>query len=131
MGKALKTYIKENGFNLTSNIVGGPDVFFKLLNIKTPMNFLHLFDDLDVVQSEKNPVLTLYRYKPKHNLMTHDRKNRYVYINYDEIWSFLEDPFGLSHSEIQELTKTWLNESYNLRKVTTTTVPNTIVFSIE
>jgi hypothetical protein len=50
--------------------------------------------------------------------MIYDRKNGYVYINYDEIWSVLEDKFGLNYGEIQELTRVWLDEVYNLRGVT-------------
>jgi hypothetical protein len=50
--------------------------------------------------------------------MIYDRKNEVVYIHHDEIWSFLEDKFGLNYSETQELTKRWLDEVYNLRGVT-------------
>ena len=50
--------------------------------------------------------------------MIYDRKNDYVYINYYEIWSVLEDKFGLKHAETQELTRVWLGEVYNLREVT-------------
>jgi hypothetical protein len=77
-----------------------------------------LFNDLESVQSEEEPNWVLYRYKKGHNFMIYDRKNGYVYINYDEIWSVLEDKFGLYYSEIQRLTKIWLDEVYNLRGVT-------------
>jgi hypothetical protein len=90
----------------------------EILNINSPMEFLHLFDDLDVVQSEMDPNLTLYRYKPKHNLMIHDRKYKIVYINYEEIWEPLLD-VGLFNPDIRELTKEWLSEVYNIRGVTT------------
>ena len=111
--------IKEIGFNDTANLVGGIDNLFKILNINTPMDFLHLFDNLDVVQSEEKPDWTLFRYKPKQNLMIYNRKNNYVYIGYDDIWSVLEEHFGLKYSEIQKLTKMWLGEVYNLRVITT------------
>jgi hypothetical protein len=52
--------------------------------------------------------------------MVYNKKNEIVYINYDEIWSFLESNFGLYHKEIQGLTKKWLDEVYKLRGVTTT-----------
>ena len=111
--------IKEYGFKDTVEMVGGIDNLFKILNIKTPMDFLHLFDDLDVVQSEEEPNWTLFRYQPKHNLMIYDRK--IVYINYDEIWSVLENHFGFNYTEAQQLTKMWLGEVYNLRGITTFT----------
>ena len=117
--QSLIDEIKEYGFKDTAEMVGGIDNLFKILNIKTPMDFLHLFDDLDVILSEEWPELTLFRYQPKHNLMIYDRKNRCVYINYYEIWSVLKEHFGLNKTEIQELTKIWLDEVYNLRRITT------------
>jgi len=110
--------IKSVGFIKTSEIVGGLGNLMKILNINSPMEFLHFFDDLDVVQSEEEPDWTLFRYKPKHNLMIHKKKNDSVYINYDEIWEVLEDVFNLKYSKIKELIKEWLFEVYNLRGIT-------------
>jgi hypothetical protein len=50
--------------------------------------------------------------------MIYNRKNDYVYINYNEIWSVLVNKFGLNYDETQELTQRWLDEVYNLRGVT-------------
>ena len=117
--QSLMDEIKEIGFNDTANLVGGIDNLFKILNINTPMDFLHLFDDLDVVQSEEESDWTLFRYKPKQNLMIYNRKNKDVYIGYYEIWSVLENHFGLNNTEIQVLTEMWLGEVYNLGGITT------------
>ena len=110
--------IKDEGWDNTAELVGGDKNLMKILNIDSPMDFLHLFDDLDIVQSEEKPDWTLFRHKPKKNLMIHNRKNNKVYINYDEIWEVLEDVFNLEYSEIQELIKEWLFEVYNLRGIT-------------
>jgi hypothetical protein len=117
--QSLKQEIKNFGIKDTAELVNGFDNLMEILNINSPMEFLHLFDDLDVVQSEMDPNLTLYRYKPKHNLMIHDRKYKIVYINYEEIWEPLLD-VGLFNPDIRELTKEWLSEVYNIRGVTTT-----------
>jgi hypothetical protein len=117
--QSLKQQIKNFGIKDTAELVNGFDNLMEILNINSPMEFLHLFDDLDVVQSEMDPNLTLYRYKPKHNLMIHDRKYKIVYINYEEIWEPLLD-VGLFNPDIRELTKEWLSEVYNIRGVTTT-----------
>jgi hypothetical protein len=117
--QSLIDEIKEIGFKFIAEMVGGIDNLFKILNINTPMDYLHLFDDLDVILSEEWPELTLFRYQPKHNFMIYNRQNDYVFINYNEIWSVLENHFGLKYSEIQELTKMWLGEVYNLRVITT------------
>ncbi len=114
----LKDLIKKVGFESTIRVVGSLDKTFEIFDIKEPMDFLNLFNDLEPVQSEERQEWALYRYKKGHNFMIYDRKNNYVYINYDEIWSFLDDKFGLKYIEIQKLTRRWLDEVYNLRGVT-------------
>ena len=113
----LKQQIKNFGIKDTAELVNGFDNLIEILNIDSPMKFLNLFDDLDVVQSEIDPDWTLFRYKPKKNLMVHNRKNRTVYINYEEIWKPLFDT-GLFNPDIKELTQEWLSSVYNLRGVT-------------
>jgi hypothetical protein len=115
----LKELVKDLGAKQVINLMGGWDTFCKVLNIEGPMDFLHLFDDLDVVQSEEKENWTLFRYKKGRNIMVYDRKNEKVLINYDEIWSFLSVKFGLNYSDIQSLTEEWLGEVYNLRGITT------------
>ena len=116
--------IKESGVKDTVNMVGDFDIFCQLLNIETPMDFLHLFDDLEQVQSKERKDWTLFRYKPNNNFMIYDTKNESVYIDYDEIWSFLRSNFELNIQETQGLTKEWLDKVYNLRGVTTTWLPD-------
>ena len=111
----LKGLIKKVGFESTVRVVGSLDKTFEIFDIKEPMDFLNLFNDLESVQSEERENWILYRYKKGHNLMNCNRKNNYVYINYDEIWSVLEDNFGLNYDETQKLTQRWLDEVYNLR----------------
>ena len=83
-----------------------------------PMEFLNLYNGLDIVQSEKIKGWTLFRNKPNHNLMIYIGRLETVYIRLDEIWSFLEEGFNFNNTEIQELTEKWLDETYNLRGVT-------------
>ena len=117
--QTLKQQVKEFGWKDTAELVGGAENLSKIAFDNDPMEFLHLFDDLDVVQSEQMKDWTLFRYKKHENLMIYNRITEYVYINYDEIWKFLEDKIGLNNNEIQLLTKKWLDEVYNLRRVTT------------
>ena len=120
--QSLIDNIKEFGVKDTVNMVGDFDIFCQLLNMNSPMDFLHLFDDLEQVQSKEKGHLILFRYKPKHNLMVYDTKNETVYIDYYDIWSFLRSNFGLNHQEIQGLTNEWLDEVCKLRGVTTVLV---------
>jgi hypothetical protein len=52
-------------------------------------------------------------------IFDYNKENGYVCISYDKIWLFLESFFGLKNEEIRELTKTWVEEHYKLRVVTT------------
>ena len=112
--------IKEDGWKSASELVGGYENLKKLVGFKTPMDFLHLFDDLNVINSEEKPYLTLFRYEIGNKLMVYNSVNNVVYINYNKIWRGLEIVFfELNDFEIQELTQEWLYEVYDLRGVTT------------
>ena len=111
----IHKFIKNLGIRGTMKIAGGKDRFIKKMDIESPSDFLYLLNDLDAVQSEENPDWSLFRYKPKENLIVYDRKNHTVYISYDEIWSVLEFHFDLNYSEAQKLIKRWLDEIYNLK----------------
>lgn len=114
----LTNRIKSNGWDNVAKLVGGDKNLIKLLGITSPMEFLHLYDDLNIVDSKEYPNWSLFRYNKGHNLMVLDKKNNNVYISYFDILLILEDVFGLQYSEIQKLTKVWLDEVYNLRGVT-------------
>ena len=115
----IKSMIKNLGTQSTIDNVGVWDNFCQVLNINSPMDFLHLFDDLEVVQSEKKENWTLFRYKKGNNLMVYDRESKEVYINNVEIWLFLSNKFDLTYPVIRGVTKKWLDEVYNLKGITT------------
>jgi hypothetical protein len=116
---SLIDMIKEDGWKSVSGVVGGIDNLKKLVGIESPIDFLNLFNDLDVIHSEEKPNLTLFRYEIGNNLMVYDDEFDFVYINHSIIWSFLEKVFGFNYSEIQEVILEWLSEVYDLRGVTT------------
>jgi hypothetical protein len=88
------------------------------VGIETPMDFLNIFNDLDVVQSKQEPNWILFRYEKGNNMMIYDRKRKDFSLSNLVIWSFLKYGFGLNYSETQEVTKEWLDEVHNLRGVT-------------
>ena len=114
----LTNSIKSDGWEKTTKLVGGDENLIKILGITSPMEFLHLYDDMEVVDSKEDSKWSLFRYKPKHNFMILNKKNSVIYPNYSQIWSILENVFGLEYSEIKKLIKEWLDEAYNLRDVT-------------
>jgi len=113
----LKQQIKDYGLKSASVLVNGVDELFSIMNFESPMDYLHLFDYMKVVQSEKKPNWTLFRFEPKINLMVYDRKKNEVYINYEQIWSVLESRFDLSYFETKRLIQKWLEDTYNLKGV--------------
>ena len=100
----LQTIVKKYGWDGGVMSVGEKNLV-KLGFNNDPIEFLNLFNNLDIVQSEEKPHWTLFRYKPKENLMLHNREFDSVYIDYDKIWSVLRNNFDLNYDEIQELTK--------------------------
>jgi hypothetical protein len=114
----IHEYVKKYGFEKCKEIFGDK-VLFTLGFNNDPMEFLNLFNDLDVVQSVEKNDWTLFRYEKGKNLMVYDRKNDYVYINYDQIWSVLQNYFGLNDTETEQYTEEWLGVAYKLRGITT------------
>ena len=108
----LQSMVKDIGWELTAKIVNGSKKLAKLAFNNSPMEFLNLFNDLDVVQSKKNPDSTLFKDKNGNNLMVHNNSN--VNIDYNKIWSFLGEGFGLDFYETKKLTELWLSDAYNL-----------------
>jgi hypothetical protein len=123
----LKSMVKQMGWEKTSKSVGGPKNLSKLGFNNNPMEFLNLFNDLNVVQSEEESYLILYRYEKGNNIMIYDRDQNEISISHDVIWFFLTKGFELSHPEIKELTEEWLNGVYNLRGVTSFAIKTSVL----
>lgn len=117
--KVLRNLIKNNGVEFTSNMVGGIEILFDVLNIRRPMDFLYLFDNLKRFRSKERPNWLLFLNESNDNLIAYKMNSEISYINSELVWSFLRSYFGMSYQEIQELTKEWLSESYNLTVVQT------------
>ena len=112
----LQNIIKDDGWETASNFVGGINNLKKLVGIEDPMDFLNMFNDLDVVQSKKNNI-TCFKDKNGNNLMVHNNGN--VYIDFNKIWLFLFECFGLDFYQTKKLTELWLSDAYNLKGIRT------------
>ena len=53
-----------------------------------------------------------------------NKKNEQFWLDYYSIWSFFEDKFNLEYSEIQEIARDWLDETFKLKGYT----PYKIIF---
>ena len=76
------------------------------------------YGDLEQFETEKYPDYIFFM-KDGKVIFDYNKKNGYVAVSYDKIWSFLKNFFGLKYEEIQGLTKEWVEEHYNLRVKTT------------
>ena len=115
----LKQSVKDYGWESTANLIGGSKDLEKIAFNNDPMEFLNMYNDLDIVQSKYKPNWTLFRYEKGKNMGVYDRKTGNVIINYNDIWLVLEDGFNLKEKVIKELTRRWLGEVYNLKGITT------------
>ena len=117
--QSLKDKVKEWGWEDVVKMIGDPKSLAELAFNNDPLEFLNMFNNFDVVQSEDRRNWTLYRYGIRNNLMIYDRKNQNVYIRYNNVWSFLKKGFGLKYPQIRELTKKWLGQTFDLKNITT------------
>ena len=118
---ATKNYlidiIKEESWDSAADLVGGIENLKKLTGINTATDFLNLFNDMNVVKSDENPQWTLFYYDPKRTMVSYNRKNKKVWVNYRDIWYILENDFELineSDSKIKKLITKWLVEVYKI-----------------
>jgi hypothetical protein len=114
---------------LASKAVGGFKNLFKILDINSPMDYLHLFDDLKIIPLSETEFhdgffnesdIDCYGYSPDKIIFIcfRDREEE-GRISYEEIWGILREEFELSYEETQELTKEWLNSVFDLQVTNT------------
>ena len=77
------------------------------------------YGDLEQFETKKYPNYLFYK-KGDKIIFDYNKKNGKVHVDYIEIWSFFESYFDMNHQQIQDLTKVWMEERYNLRITTTT-----------
>ena len=109
--------LKSKGVELASKAVGGFKNLFKILDINSPMDYLHLFDDLDYVESEETQGLFLFRYEKGKNVMVFEESDNgiYVYINYDIIFGPLANfRETVRYDEKMQTIKRWLTREYGV-----------------
>jgi hypothetical protein len=110
MRSIIKKILKEeiNDFDWVSEIKPmKPEMEFLKDNFDNLVEVIK-GDEIYYVDSERKP-LFMYR---------QDSENGYVWVSYNRIWSVLRNDFGLNNTEIQELIKDWLGETYKLRGFT-------------
>jgi hypothetical protein len=76
------------------------------------------FGNLTPKTNPKYPDSIFYVNSDNKIFMEYDEKKEYLWIDNDLIWSKLESLFYIDYDDIQLIMKDWLEEHYNLKKVT-------------
>ena len=76
------------------------------------------YNDMEPVTKKEYPDYIFYM-KDGKCIFDYNKKNGYVHVSYEEIWSFFDSFFGMKYQQIRDLTKVWVEEHYNLRVTTT------------
>jgi len=71
------------------------------------------YGDLELYESDKYPE-HLFFMKDGEVIFDYNKETKVVFISYEDIWSLLENFFGLKYEEIQDLTKQWVEKYYKL-----------------
>ena len=71
------------------------------------------YGDLEPYETEEHPGYIFYK-KGNDVIFDYSIRSGRVFVNYDEIWSFLESFFGMDDYQLTVLLKNWVEEYYNL-----------------
>jgi hypothetical protein len=77
-----------------------------------------LYGDLGEYKTDKYPDSVLFA-RGKKVYMEQDLENVALIVDYDTIWSDLENMFSLENDEIKSIINKWVEATYNLRSVIT------------
>jgi len=118
LNQKIKSMVNKFGVDYTIDLFDNNIDIIKRAYQDNPSEFLNQFNNLTAVEEEDYGL----HYMDKDGLVLFIRypyeENRLVYINHYRIWLFFSDVIGLEYSEIQDIIKKWLKETYNLRRLT-------------
>ena len=106
--------INNMGIDKTIEMIGGFDKFEKIMDINDPMDYLHLFNGMDEVESKQYEKSFIYRFNPTRNIMMVNPNVERVYINQYEIWNVLRREFVLNNNEALDAVNEWLKDEYGV-----------------
>ena len=81
------------------------------------------YGDLKPFERNIYPNYVFFR-KDDTNIFVYNKENGTVSISYGDIWSLLESMFDMEYAQIQDITKEWIEDHYNLEVSTTTRSKN-------
>jgi hypothetical protein len=96
---------------------------FKLLNG-------WLLGECDQIKNKNYPNSIFFKRRSDGKIIAEiDKKDKYFWLHYGEIWSYFQKYFDLQYDEIEEITSNWLGETFKLREYTSGTIGQQIWFT--
>jgi hypothetical protein len=81
------------------------------------MNYYFSPDKLEVVKDDEYKNSIFFK-KDGKVVMEENKKSRYFWFSYKEIWSFFESFFGMEYEQMREVLRYWLEETLKLKGYT-------------
>jgi hypothetical protein len=88
--------IKNVGFNVAIDVVGGFDKLCEIMEIETPMDLLNLCDDLEMVESIERPGTFLFRNKIGDNYFIYERRIKEAKVLFNQL---IDQPFNFNTND--------------------------------
>jgi hypothetical protein len=109
----LKKLIMTEGWETAASMVGGPTYLAEMVFNNNPMNFLNMYNNLEVVRSEEDKEYILFRLSKGHNIITLNEISNVLYVSRDEISSFLDEGFSLTRDVYRKIVSKWFDKNYS------------------
>jgi len=122
--QSLIDEVKNNGVQETAELVGGISNLIGILEIETPMDFLNIYNDLEIVESEEKPDYYLFRHNKNDNVIMYNKKTDFMLYNQDKFWPVFTIHFKMNHYDIDDMISNWLKNKFNI------TIPSTRITNV-
>lgn len=109
----LKNMVKKLGWDPMAKAVGGTTNLIKLGFNNNPIEFLDLFNDLEMVTDSNIPGYAYFRDNDLKNLMLFETKRNFLYLDYSRIYEPLVE-FDWSIRDYKQIVGEWFKKNYNL-----------------
>jgi hypothetical protein len=111
--EVLKSMVKKIGWKTVSDLLGGPKVLAEVVFNNDPMEYLNVFNGLDVVRSEQDKEYILFRVSKGNNIMLLHESSTVLYVSYSKVKSFLESGFNMDNKSIRKLINVWMSKNHS------------------
>lgn len=117
----IKLSLTEMLYTLTLrevfDVVGGFDNFCKYMDIKSPRDFLNVYNNLNVLDCTMYSTWINLQYSDNRTLCIYDKRSKLAFFN-KEISSTLMYKFDLTENQTKKYLSEWLFDIFNIDNAT-------------